>query len=135
MSRTINRVELLGRVGADPDLKYSQNGTAVCQLRLATDRRRQNGETEADWHSVVCWGKQAEAVAEYVRKGNRLYVSGTLAQNTFETEDGQRRHRTEIHGQEVVFLDSNGNGNGGSNGSGNGNGSREAAGAAAAEVF
>ena len=134
MSRTINRVELLGRVGADPDLKYSQNGTAVCQLRLATDRRRQNGETEADWHSIVCWGKQAEAVAEYVRKGNRLYVSGSLAQNTFETEDGQRRHRTEIHAQEVVFLDSNGNGS--SNGSSNGNGSREAADTpAAAEVF
>ncbi|MXZ87420.1 MAG: single-stranded DNA-binding protein [Dehalococcoidia bacterium] len=112
MSRTINRVELLGRVGADPDLKYSQSGTAICQLRVATDRRRQNGETEADWHSVVCWGKQAEAVAEYVRKGNRLYVSGSLAQNTFETEEGQRIHRTEIHAQEVVFLDSNGNGNG-----------------------
>ena len=134
MSRTINRVELLGRVGGDPDLKYSQNGTAVCQLRLATDRRRQNGETEADWHSIVCWGKQAEAVAEYVRKGNRLYVSGSLAQNSYETEDGQRRYRTEIHAQEVVFLDSNGNG--GSNGSSNGNGSREAADApAAAEVF
>ena len=112
MSRTINRVELLGRVGADPDLKYSQNGTAICQLRVATDRRRQNGETEADWHSVVCWGKQAEAVAEYVRKGNRVYVAGSLAQNTFETEEGQRIHRTEIHAQEVVFLDSNGNGNG-----------------------
>ncbi|MCY3602742.1 MAG: single-stranded DNA-binding protein [Chloroflexi bacterium] len=112
MSRTINRVELLGRVGADPDLKYSQNGTAITTLRMATDRRRQNGETEADWHNVVCWGKQAEAVAEYVRKGNRLYVSGSLAQNTFETEEGQRIHRTEIHAQEVVFLDSNGNGNG-----------------------
>ncbi len=132
MSRTINRVELLGRVGGDPDLKYSQNGTAVCQLRLATDRRRQNGETEADWHSIVCWGKQAEAVAEYVRKGNRLYVSGSLAQNSYETEGGERRHRTEVHAQEVVFLDSNGNG--GSNG--NGNGSRQAADTpAAAEVF
>ena len=111
MSRTINRVELLGRVGTEPELKYSQNGTAVCQLRLATDRRRQNGQAEADWHSVVCFGKLAEAVAEYVQKGNRVFLSGTLAQNTFETEDGQRRHRTEVHAQEVVFLDSNGNGN------------------------
>jgi len=82
MSRTMNRVELLGRVGTEPELKYSQNGTAICQLRLATDRRRQNGETEADWHSVVCWGKQAEAVAEYVKKGNRVFVAGSLAQNT-----------------------------------------------------
>ena len=110
MARTINRVELLGRVGTDPEMRYSQSGTAVTQLRLATDRRRQNGDTEADWHSVVCWGKQAEAVAQYVKKGNRLYVAGSIAQNTYETDDGQRRHRTEIHAQEVVFLDSNGNG-------------------------
>ncbi len=110
MSRTINRVELLGRVGADPEMRYSQSGTAITTLRMATDRRRQNGETEADWHSVVCWGKQAEAVAEYVRKGNRLFVAGSLAQNTYETEEGERRHRTEIHAQEVVFLDSNGGG-------------------------
>ena len=111
MSRTVNRVELLGRVGADPEMRQSQSGTPITQFRMATDRRRQNGETEADWHSVVCWGRQAEAVAEYVRKGNRLYVSGSLAQNTFETEEGQRIHRTEVHAREVVFLDSNGNGN------------------------
>ena len=112
MSRTVNRVELLGRVGADPEMRYSQSGTAVTTLRLATDRRRQNGDTEADWHSVVCWGKQAEAVTEYVKKGNRVFVAGSLAQNTYVTDDSQRRHRTEVHAQEVVFLDSNGNGNG-----------------------
>ena len=123
MSRTINRIELLGRVGTEPDLKYSQNGTAICQLRLATDRRRQNGETEADWHSVVCWGKQAEAVAEYVKKGNRIFVAGSLAQNSYETQDGQRRQRSEVHAQEVIFLDSNGNGRSG----GNGNGGQQAA--------
>ena len=106
MARTINKVELLGRVGTDPEMKYTQGGTAVTQLRLATDRRRQDGETTADWHSIVCWGKQAEAVNEYVSKGDRLYVAGRLAQNSYETEDGQRRHRTEIHAQEVVFLDS-----------------------------
>ncbi len=137
MSRTINRVELLGRVGTEPELKYSPNGTAVCQLRLATDRRRQNGETEPDWHSVVCWGKQAEAVGEYVKKGNRVYVSGSLAQNSYETQDGQRRHRTEVHAQEVVFLDSNGSGRASASGNGNastnanGNGGREAAAEAA----
>ena len=135
MSRTINRVELLGRVGTEPELKYSQNGTAVCTLRMATDRRRQNGETEADWHSVVCFGKLAEAVGEYVRKGNRVFVAGSLAHSSYETEDGQRRYRTEVQAQEIIFLDSNGNGgNGRSNG--NGNGSREAATEAeAAEVF
>ena len=106
MARTINKVELLGRVGTDPEMQYTPNGTAVTKLRLATDRRRQDGETEADWHSIVCWGKQAEAVNEYVGKGDRIYVAGRLVQNTWEGDDGQRRYRTEIHASEVVFLDS-----------------------------
>ena len=111
MARTINKVELLGRVGSDPEMKYTQGGTAITQLRLATDRHRQNGETSTDWHSITCWSGLAEAVNQYVAKGDRLYVAGKLAQNSYETEDGQRRHRTEIHASEVVFLDSrNGNG-------------------------
>ena len=110
MPRTINRVELLGRVGADPEMRYTQSDTPVTQLRLATDRRRQNEETVADWHSVVCWGKLAEAVHQYVSKGDRLYVAGRLVQSSYEAQDGQRKYRTEIHAQEVVFLDSrNGN--------------------------
>ncbi len=114
MARTINRVELLGRVGADPEMRYTPNGTAVTQLRLATDRRSKDGETEADWHSVVCWDRTAEAVNQYVGKGDRIYVAGRLVQNTWEGDDGQRRYRTEIHASEVVFLDTKGgNGNGG----------------------
>ena len=110
MPKTINRVELLGRVGVDPEMRYTQGGTAITRVRLATDRHRQNGETETDWHDVTCWGKLAEAVNTYVGKGDRLYVTGRLAQNSYETDDGQKRHRTEIHAQEVVFLDSkNGN--------------------------
>ena len=118
MAKTINKVELLGRVGADPEMRYTGSGTAVTQLRLATDRVRKGGESETDWHSVVVWDKLAEAVANYVEKGQRLYVSGRLAQNSWTGDDGQRRYRTEIHAQEVVFLDSNRNGNGG-NGYGN----------------
>ncbi len=114
MSRTINKVELLGRVGADPEMQYTPNGTAVTKLRLATDRRCQDGEVEADWHNVVIWSKSAEAVNEYIGKGDRIYVAGRLVNNTWEGDDGQRRYRTEIHASEVVFLDSrNGNGNGG----------------------
>ena len=106
MSRTINKVELLGRVGTEPEMKYTQGGTAVTQLRLATGRRRQDGETEADWHNVVVWSKTAEAVNQYVGKGDRIYVAGRLVQNSWEGDDGQRRYRTEIHASEVVFLDS-----------------------------
>ncbi len=121
MAKTINRVELLGRVGADPEMKYTANGTAVTQLRLATDRVRKGGESETDWHTVVVWDKLADAVAQYVQKGQRIYVAGRLAQNSWTGDDGQRRYRTEIHAQDVVFLDSerNGNGSGGDSNSSN----------------
>ena len=87
-------------------MQYTPNGTAVTKLRLATDRRRQDGEVEADWHNVVIWSKTAEAVNEYIGKGDRIYVAGRLVNNTWEGDDGQRRYRTEIHASEVVFLDS-----------------------------
>ncbi|MCY3923232.1 MAG: single-stranded DNA-binding protein [Chloroflexi bacterium] len=124
MSRTINRVELLGRVGSDPELRRTQNGTAVVQLRLATDPRRENGNDETDWHTVVCWAKQAEAVAEYVRTGERVYVAGRMQQQSWETDGGERRSRIEVHAHEVIFL-----------GSGNGNGSRRNAGADGDQPF
>ncbi len=116
MSRTINRVELLGRVGSDPELRQTQGGTAVVQLRLATERRRDNGNDETDWHTVVCWAKQAEAVAEYVRKGERVYVAGRLQQQSWKTDAGEHRSRSEVHAHEVIFLGS-GSGNGRSAGS------------------
>ena len=115
MAKTINKVELLGRVGSDPEMKYTASGIAVTQLRLATDRVRKGGEPETDWHSIVVWDKLAEACANYVEKGQRLYVAGRLAQNSWTGDDGQRRYRTEIHAQEVVFLDSARNGGNGSN--------------------
>ncbi len=106
MSRTINRVELLGRVGSDPELRRTQNGMAVVQLRLATDRRSrdESAETQTDWHTVVCWDKQAEAVAQYVHKGERLYIAGRLNHQSWETDSGERRGRTEVHASEVIFL-------------------------------
>ncbi len=110
MARTINKVELLGRVGTDPEMQYTPNGTAVTKLRLATDRYRKDAEPETDWHNIVVWDKTAEAVNQYVSKGQRVYVAGRLVQNTWQTDDGQPRSRTEIHASEVVFLDGNGNG-------------------------
>ena len=112
MARTINRVEILGRVGTDPEMRYTPNGTAVTKLRLATDRYRRDAEDDTDWHDVVVWGATAAAVNEYVGKGQRVYVAGRLVQNSWQAEDGQRRHRTEVHASEVVFLDG-GTGNGG----------------------
>ena len=113
MARTINSVQLLGRVGIEPEMRYTPGGTAVTNLRLATDRYRRDAEDETDWHNVVVWGKTAEAVNDYVTKGQRIYVTGRLAHNSWEGDDGLRRYRTEVHAQEVVFLDSaNGHGGG-----------------------
>ena len=106
MARTINKVELLGRVGTDPEMRYSPSGTAITTLRLATDHRRQDGQVDADWHSIVVWGKSGEAVHRHVQKGQRVYVAGRLVHSSWDGEDGQRRYRTEVHTQEVVFLDS-----------------------------
>ena len=110
MARTINHVTLLGRVGADPELRSTKNGTAVAQLRLATDRYSKNavGQSETDWHTVVVWAKTAEAVARYIHKGARVYVSGSLRQRSWETDSGERRSRIEVHANEVIFLDSRG---------------------------
>ena len=114
MARTINKVELLGRVGTEPEMQYTPGGTPVTKLRLATDRYRKDAEDETDWHNLVVWGGTAEAVNEYVAKGQRIYVAGRLVHNSWEGDDGQRRYRTEVHANEVVFLDGgNGNGNGG----------------------
>ena len=113
MARTINHVTLLGRIGADPELHSTKSGTAVVQLRLATDRYSKSSETtETDWHSVVVWGKTAEAVARYVAKGDRVHVTGRLQQHSWQTDSGDRRSRTEVHASEVIFLDSRSDPNG-----------------------
>ena len=106
MARSNNRVTLLGRVGADPELRSTKSGTAVVQLRLATDSYSKNGPAETDWHSVVVWGKTAEAVASYVAKGDRAHVTGRLQQHSWQTESRERRSKVEVHANEVIFLDS-----------------------------
>ncbi len=106
MARTINHVNLLGRVGADPELRSTKNGTAVVQLRLATDRYSKNGPAETDWHTVVVWGKTAEAVARYVAKGDRVHVTGRLQLHGWQTDSGERRSAVEVRATEVIFLDS-----------------------------
>ena len=107
MARTINHVTLLGRVGTDPELRSTKSGTAVVQLRLATDRYSKSNETtETDWHSVVVWDKTAEAVARYVAKGDRVHVTGRLQQHSWQTDSGDRRSKVEVHASEVIFLDS-----------------------------
>jgi len=97
----LNRAEIIGRLTHDPELGYTQQGTAYCQLRVATNRRV-NGEQVADFHTVVTWNALAEQVAN-LRKGEVVYVDGRLETSTWE-KAGERRQMVRIVASRVVFL-------------------------------
>lgn len=102
MSRgTVNKVTIIGNVGQEPDVRATQNGTQIVNLTLATDdsyRDRQSGQMvpQTDWHRVVLIGKVAEVAAQYVTKGQKLYVEGKLKTRKWQGQDGQDRYTTEI---------------------------------------
>lgn len=112
MSRTVNKVILLGRLGKDPELRYTGSGTAVCNLRLATDESYKDASGEwkekTEWHSVVAWAKLAENCNEYLSKGSQIYVEGFLQTRKWEDRDGKERYSTEVKAKEVVFLSGRG---------------------------
>ncbi|MDT8719306.1 single-stranded DNA-binding protein [Clostridium sp. 19966] len=111
----MNKVVLIGRLTRDPELRFAPgSGTAVATVTLAIDRRVPNkdGQREADFISVVIWGKQAEATANYMGKGRLMGVSGRIQTRTYDAKDGTKRYVTEVVAEEVQFLDK---GNGASN--------------------
>lgn len=107
MSDGMNRVILLGNLGADPELRYTQAGTAVLSLRLATNEsyqdRNKDTQERTEWHSVVVWGARAESLSKSLSKGNRLLVEGSLRTSSYE-KDGVKRYKTEIHAREVCVT-------------------------------
>lgn len=113
MSKGLNRAEIIGRLGQDPDIRYTQSGTAVANMSVATNHSiKQDGEwTEAtEWHRIVVWGKMAEACAEYLSKGSQVFISGRLQTRSWDDKDGVKRWATEIVAQDIIFLDSKGGG-------------------------
>ncbi len=108
MSEGLNRVILLGNLGADPELKVTQGGTAVLKLRLATTERYvdKNGakQERTEWHSVTLWGKRGEALHKYLSKGSRILIEGSLRTSSYEDRDGNKRYRTEVIASNVVFA-------------------------------
>ena len=112
MARGINKVILIGNLGADPETRYSQGGNAVTRLRVATTegwRDRQTGEQQerTEWHTVVCFSRLAEIAGEYLRKGSKVYIEGSLSTSSWE-QDGQKRYRTEIIARDLQMLDGRG---------------------------
>ena len=111
----MNKVMLIGRLTKDPELRYTQSGTAVASFTLAVNRRfsNQSGEREADFINCVAWQKSAEFVANYFRKGQMMALEGRLQVRSFDGNDGQRRWVTEVVAEQIEFVGSkNENGSG-----------------------
>ena len=125
MAGGVNKVILVGNLGADPDMRYTPSGAGVCELRLATneswtDRNGQRQE-RTEWHRVVVWGKKAEVCSKYLAKGRQVYVEGRLRTRSWDDKDGNKRYTTEVIADNVQFL-SGGSGPGGGGGGGGGGG-------------
>lgn len=113
----LNRVMLLGNLGADPELRMTSGGQAVLKLRLATsetyvDKSKERQE-RTEWHNVVIWGKRAEALGKILRKGDRIFVEGRLQTDSYEDREGNKRYRTEVVVSNVLLQGSK-SGSGGS---------------------
>lgn len=107
---SLNKVMIIGRLGVDPELRYTQNNTAVATMRVATDESwtdRQTGERKeaTEWHRVVVWGRQAENCSKFLSKGRLVFVEGSLQTREWEDRDGNRRWTTEVRAFRVQFLD------------------------------
>lgn len=113
----MNKVNLIGRLTRDPEVKNTTTGKAVATFTLAVDRRFKNkdGQKEADFIPLVVWGKQAEFVGQYLSKGSQIGVSGRLQVRSYDGQDGQRRYVTEVVADEVYFISTKRKENNGSN--------------------
>lgn len=105
---SVNLVTLIGNLGRDAELKYTPGGAAVATLNLATtekwtDKDKQPQE-KTEWHRVVLWGKTAESLAEYLTKGNQIYVQGKLQTRQWDDKDGNKRYTTEVRADRIVLL-------------------------------
>ena len=108
---------VIGRIQPnDPELRYTQSGQAVCTFKVVTDESYRNKEgttvERSEWHRIVFWGKAGELIAQYMKKGRRIYVEGKLQTRQWE-QDGQTKYTTEIVGQDFLFLDGGEGGDGG----------------------
>lgn len=115
MAGSLNRAELIGHVGRDPEIRYLPNGDAAATLSLATSKRwkdKQSGEQRehTEWHRCVAFGRLAEIIGEYVHKGSYLRVEGELRTRKWQDKDGSDRYTTEISLREMLMLDSKGGG-------------------------
>src|SRR3954469_912710 len=117
MAEGLNRVMLLGNLGADPELRFTQGGQAVLNMRLATtesylDKNKVRQE-RTDWHSVVVWGKRGEALAKILAKGSSIFIEGSLRTSSYDDRDGNKRYKTEVVANNVLLPGGRGGRGGG----------------------
>ena len=112
--RGINKVILVGNLGRDPELRYTQTGTAVANISIATSETWNNKEgakqERTEWHRVVLWDKLAEIAKQYLTKGRQVYLEGRLQTRAWKDNDGNKRFTTEIRGDQLVMLGQRGDG-------------------------
>lgn len=118
MARGVNKVILIGHVGGDPDLRYMPSGNAATTLSIATNeswKDKQTGERQerTEWHRVVCFNRLGEIAGEYVKKGSRVYIEGSLRTRKWQDQQGADRYTTEIVASELQMLDAKGTVSGG----------------------
>jgi len=123
MARGINKVILVGNLGADPDTRYMPSGKAVTNIRIATSdswKDKQTGDTQerTEWHSIVLFDKLGEIAAEYLRKGSQVYIEGSLRTRKWQDKEGKDRYTTEIVARDMQMLGGRGGAAGGGGGSG-----------------
>ena len=117
MSRSLNKVQLIGHLGADPEVRSTSNGTRVATLSLATSRQWNNqaGERQekTEWHRVVLWNNNrgsglADVAERYLKKGSQVYIEGSIEYRTWEDREGKTRYTTEIRAREMIMLSGRG---------------------------
>ena len=122
-SRGVNKVILIGNLGADPEVRYTPDGAPVANFNLATseswnDRTSGEKQERTEWHRLVVWRKLAEIAGQYLKKGSKIYIEGKLQTRSWEDQSGQKRYTTEVVVNELQMLDSRGEGGGGGGGGG-----------------
>ena len=109
MSRSLNRAQIIGNLGTEPELKALASGMAVCRLSIATseswnDKTTGEAREETEWHRVTLWGKLAEIASQYLHKGDKVFIEGKIRTRKWQDQSGQDRYSTEIHADNMLML-------------------------------
>ncbi len=111
----LNKVQIIGNITQDVELRQTPNGQNVCSLSIATNRSWTDGsgmkQEQAEFHNVVLWGKLSEIAGQYLQKGKKVYIEGRLQTRNWEAQDGTKRYRTEIVGENMIMLSGAGEAN------------------------